>query len=48
MTVDPDSALHAERDGKLAYFCSDACRKQWLATPASAGSKAKPKPKVRS
>ena len=43
MMVDPDSAIHAERDGQTAYFCSETCRKQWLATPANAGTKVKPR-----
>lgn len=43
MTVSPDSALHAERDGKLAYFCSEACRTKWLATPAKAAPKDEPR-----
>ena len=30
MTVDEAAALHAERDGKTFYFCSDHCRKQFL------------------
>jgi len=36
MTVDEASALHAERDGKTFYFCSDRCRQQFLSTPAGA------------
>jgi len=34
MTVDEATALHAERDGKTFYFCSDHCRQKFLATPA--------------
>ncbi len=34
MTVDPNTALHAERDGKRAYFCSDHCREKFLSAPA--------------
>ena len=30
MTVNPDHALHAERDGQTHYFCSDECRQQFL------------------
>ncbi len=37
MTVDEATALHAERDGKMFYFCSDHCRRKFLSTPA--GSK---------
>jgi Cu+-exporting ATPase len=41
MTVDEATALHAERDGKTFYFCSDHCRQKFLSTPA--GAKATPK-----
>ncbi len=34
MTVDEATALHAERDGKTFYFCSDHCRQKFLSTPA--------------
>ena len=34
MTVDEATALHAERDGKTLYFCSDHCRQKFLSTPA--------------
>ncbi len=34
MTVDEASALHAERDGKTFYFCSDHCRQKFLSAPA--------------
>ena len=36
MTVDEATALHAERNGKTFYFCSDHCRQKFLATPAGA------------
>jgi Cu+-exporting ATPase len=36
MTVDRTTALHAERDGKTFYFCSDHCREKFLSTPAGA------------
>lgn len=36
MTVDTTTALHAERDGQSFYFCSDHCRREWLAVPAGA------------
>jgi Cu+-exporting ATPase len=32
MTVDEATALHAERDGKTFYFCSDHCRQKFLST----------------
>ena len=36
MVVDEATALHAERDGKTFYFCSDHCRQKFLSTPAGA------------
>ena len=36
MTVDETTAVHAERDGKTFYFCSDHCRQKFLSTPAGA------------
>jgi Cu+-exporting ATPase len=42
MIVDEATALHAERDGKTFYFCSDQCQKKFLATPAGAKPEAKP------
>jgi Cu+-exporting ATPase len=36
MTVDGTTAIHAERDGKTFYFCSDHCRQKFLSTPAGA------------
>ena len=43
MTVDEATALHAERDGKTFYFCSDHCRQTFLSTPAGAKPKEKSK-----
>ncbi|CAN5416537.1 hypothetical protein BH09MYX1_BH09MYX1_29200 [soil metagenome] len=37
MTVDPKTAIHAERDGTKSYFCSEHCREKFLSAPA--GSK---------
>jgi Cu+-exporting ATPase len=34
MTVDPATALHAERDGKTFHFCSEHCRAKFLSTTA--------------
>lgn len=34
MTVDTATALHAERDGKAFYFCSEHCREKFLSAPA--------------
>ena len=36
MTVDEATALHAERDGKTFYFCSDHCRQKFLSAPTGA------------
>jgi P-type Cu+ transporter len=36
MTVNDTTALHAERDGKTFYFCSDHCRQKFLSTRAGA------------
>jgi len=41
MTVDPATAVHAERDGKTFYFCGECCRTKFFSTPADA----KPNPK---
>jgi P-type Cu+ transporter len=32
MIVDEATAIHAERDGKTFYFCSDHCRGKFLST----------------
>ena len=36
MSVDQATAVHAERDGKTFYFCSEHCRAKFLSTPAGA------------
>ena len=41
MTIDESTALHAERDGKPYYFCSDHCKQAFLSTPAAVHSKDK-------
>ena len=41
MTVDEATALHAERDGKTFYFCSDHCRQKFLSTRAGAKTEEK-------
>lgn len=38
MTVDPTTAIYAERDGETFYFCGEHCREKFLSTPA--GNKA--------
>ncbi|MGL5018621.1 MAG: YHS domain-containing protein [Luteolibacter sp.] len=35
MTVNTETALHAERDGEVSYFCSEQCRQKFLTTPNS-------------
>ncbi len=42
MTVDEATAIHAERDGKTYYFCSEHCRQKFLSTPAGAQPGKKP------
>lgn len=32
MSVDPKTALKAERDGKTSYFCSEKCRATFVAS----------------
>ncbi len=41
MTVDEETALHAERDGKTSYFCSVHCQSKFLALPPGAKPEAK-------
>lgn len=42
MTVDEKTtALHAERDGKTFYFCSDHCRAKFMSNPAETKPKGK-------
>jgi P-type Cu+ transporter len=41
MTVDEATALHAERDGKKFYFCSDHCRQKFLSTSAGVRAEGK-------
>ncbi len=41
MTVNPATALHAERDGKTFSFCGEHCRAKFLSTPAGTEPKAK-------
>ena len=42
MIVDEATALHAERNGKTFYFCSDHCRQEFLSAPAGARPGGKP------
>ena len=42
MTVDEAQALHAERDGKTFYFCSEHCREQFVGNAQSANVAASP------
>ena len=41
MAVDEATAIHAERDRKTFYFCSDQCRQKFLSTPAGTKPKRK-------
>ena len=41
MSVDERNALHFERDGEAFFFCSDRCRKAFLATIAGVKSDCK-------
>ena len=34
MTVDPATAIRAERNGETFYFCGDQCRQKFVAMPA--------------
>lgn len=36
LSTDETTALHAERDGKMFYFCSDHCLQKFLFSPAGA------------
>lgn len=42
MTVNPASAVHADRDGKTFYFCGERCRRQFLALLGGTKPTAKP------
>jgi Cu+-exporting ATPase len=46
MTVDEATALHAERNGKTFYFCSDRCRQKFLSPPAISKHEEKPQSKA--
>ncbi|MEI9939199.1 MAG: YHS domain-containing protein [Pseudomonadota bacterium] len=41
MTVDEATAVHAERDRKTFYFCSEGCLKKFLSSATSASQKPK-------
>ncbi len=41
MTVDPKTAIHAERDGSQFYFCGDHCREKFLSAPVGTTPQAK-------
>jgi Cu+-exporting ATPase len=47
MTVDETSALHAERDGKTFYFCSEHCQKKFLSTSVIAPQEEKKEPQAQ-
>lgn len=41
MAVNAGTALHAEHDGKTVYFCSEQCRRKFLATASATKSTSK-------
>jgi YHS domain-containing protein len=41
MTVDTSTAIHAERDGEISYFCSDHCRQKFVTAANDAKTKGK-------
>ena len=41
MTVDPATALQAQRDGKTSYFCCENCREKFLSNPVGAKQEGK-------
>lgn len=42
MPVQEMTAVRAQRDGQTFYFCSEACRLKFLATPTGAIPEKKP------
>ena len=42
MTVDVATAIHAESEGKMFFFCSDHCLQKFLLTPAGINPVSKP------
>ncbi len=42
MTVDEATALHAERDGKTFYFCSNHCRQKFCPRPPTRSPRTSP------
>lgn len=40
MIVDPATALHTEREGKMFYFCSESCQQKFLVLPVGVKPKA--------
>lgn len=41
MDVDPNTALHAERDGKTFYFCGQPCLEKFQRMPAGSAVQGK-------
>jgi P-type Cu+ transporter len=41
MTVDPATAIHAERERETFYFCSDQCQQKFLSKSAGAEPESK-------
>jgi P-type Cu+ transporter len=48
MTVNPATAVHAERDKQTFYFCSERCRGKFLASPEGKAALAPNKPQAAS
>ena len=42
MTVNPQTAPHADRDGTRVYFCCSHCREKFLSAPAGTKPQGKP------
>jgi len=47
MAVEESTALHADRDSRTFYFCSEHCRKKFLATPLTVEREEQKEPKSR-
>ena len=41
MTVDAATAIHADREGKTFYFCSEHCRQKFVSQTAGAAPESK-------
>lgn len=41
-SIDTTTALHTQRGGKTFYFCSDACRQDFMQRPVTMKANGKP------